>query len=105
MKTWQEIVHTSDRYHGFTIVEEPQPFYEMFAGIDIPHVQLHSVTIHGGEGFEDIVGFCGVFEWKYDAVTSLDGDSYSSDMKVLGYEWFENEDHQKCLDILIGNDW
>lgn len=101
MKGWKEIVKNNNRYENFVIVDKPKPFNEMFAGQDISCVQTHSTQVVG-EG--DIVGFCGAFEWKDNKIISLDGDSYSENMTVLGYEWFESEG-KKCLDILVGNDW
>ena len=108
MKDWKEIVKEDDRYKGFVIVKDPKPFNEMFAGQDIPYVQVHSTRVAGIEGQEFLVGFCGVFEWKSNRrgleIIPLDGDSYSANMMVLGYEWFENEG-QRSLDILVGEDW
>ena len=48
------------------------------------------------------MGFSGVFEWKNNTIKSLDYDTYSEDMEVLGYCEFSNEktNINKGLDIL-----
>ena len=102
MDTWKQIVKVTERYKTFTILEEPKKFRDMFRDQDIPVVQLHSVQVYGDGS--DIVGFCGVFQWKDNAITPIDGDIYSQDVEVLGYEWFEHQG-EKCLDILVGDDW
>ena len=97
---WIEIVKQLPRYKDFTIVKEPIKFKDMFAGQNIDCVQLHSTEVV----FDTIVGFCGVFMWHDNTLTPLDGDSYSENVLVLGYDWFEHNG-EKCLDILVGNDW
>lgn len=97
---WIEIVKQLPRYANFTIAEEPIKFKDMFAGQNIDCVQLHSIEAV----FDTIVGFCGVFMWHDNKLTALDGDSYSENVLVLGYDWFENNG-ERCLDILVGNDW
>ena len=97
MNDWKEIVKNNDRYENFVIVDEPKPFKEMFKDQDISCVQTHSTTVVDEN---TLVGFSGAFEWKDNKIISLDGDSYSENMIVLGYEWFENEG-KKGLDVLI----
>lgn len=97
---WMEIIQKLPRYKDFTIVEEPIKFKDMFVGQNIDLVQLHSTEVV----FDTIVGFCGVFQWHDNKLLPLDGDSYSENVIVLGYDWFEH-DGKKCLDILVGNDW
>jgi hypothetical protein len=98
MSDWKEIVKNNDRYENFVIVDEPKPFNKMFTDQDISYVQTHSTTVVDEN---TLVGcFSGVFEWKDNKIISLDGDSYSENMIVFGYEWFENEG-KKCLDILV----
>ncbi len=106
MSEWKKIIKTIERYKDFTIEDDPKPFNALFAGKDIPCVQVHSVELCGDD---DIVGFCGVFLWNGDSVPAtvgpLDGDTYYPDMLVLGHHWFEGKNGYKCLDILVGNDW
>lgn len=97
---WMEIIQRLPRYKDFTIVEKPIKFKDMFAGQNIDLVQLHSTEVV----FDTIVGFCGVFQWRDNKLLPLDGDSYSENVIVLGYDWFENNG-KKCLDILVGDDW
>lgn len=102
---WQSIIKSNDRYKDFTILDTPKPFNELFKDMKINLVQLHSTQVIGNEPDLDIVGFCGAFKWVDNMITSLDGDSYYSDTKVLGYNWFPNKDDFECLDILVGEDW
>ena len=97
---WKEIIKKLPRYQNFTIVEDPISFNEMFKDTNIDVVQLHSVEVIA----DTIVGFCGVFMWHDNTLTPLDGDSYSENVLVLGYDWFEHNG-EKCLDILVDNDW
>ena len=100
---WKNIVKSNKRYADFTILEKSKRFNEMFAGQNIPCVQLHSTELLSD--LSDIVGFCGTFGWKDGILTPLDGDSYAEDMSVLGYNWFTNENGEKCLNVLVGDDW
>ena len=103
---WKEIVRKSDRYSDFKILEIPKEFKEMFLNQNISRVQVHSVQIYeASSGKLDIVGFCGSFAWARNKLDPLDGDSYNENMLVLGYQWFTDERGNKCLDILVGNDW
>lgn len=102
---WKEIVRKSDRYSDFSIVEVPKKFKEMFLNQDIPYVQVHSVQTYEVGSKSDIIGFCGSFTWMKNELDSLDGDSYNENMLVLGYQWFTDERGNKCLDVLVGNDW
>jgi len=85
-----------DRYKNFTILDEPVVFCEWQKDNNIDLVQLHSLQDCGG----DIIGFCGIFEWKNNELKPLDGDSYSKYTEVYGYSWFFRDD-KKCLDILV----
>lgn len=97
---WKEIIKKLPRYQNFTIVEDLISFNEMFKDTTIDVVQVHSVEVIA----DTIVGFCGVFKWDKNILTPLDGDSYFEKVKVLGYNWFDH-DGDKCLDILVGDDW
>lgn len=89
------------RYENFTFLKTPVLFKDLFKDTDIEYVQVHDAT----PIFEDqIVGFCGVFSWKNNKIEPLDGDSYSDNMPVLGYNWFINNFGIKCLDILV-SEW
>ena len=101
MSDWKEIIKNDDRYEDFTIVDNPTKFKDMFSDLTIECVQLHLTQVWG----ESIVGFCGAFKWKDNKIIPLDGDSYSADVLVLGYDWFTDDDGMLCLDILVGNDW
>ena len=104
MKTWKDVVKANDRYSSFIILKEPVSFLKLFQGKDIPCVQLHSIEMCSFDDTAGIVGFCGSFSWINDRIKSLDGDSYTTSMNVYGYEWFDH-DGEKCLDILVGEDW
>lgn len=91
----KDILKVSDRYKGFTFLDKPACFKDMFKGRDFDAVQLHSTQIIDiGDGKKDIVGFCGIFRWTDGKIYSLDGDIYYDDFKVIGFEEFQN--------ILIG---
>lgn len=83
-----------DRYYDFTFLPTPVAFSEAWKGKKEDLVQVHSTSC----------GFCGVFSWDGEKLTSLDGDSYNPNMKVIGYSYFDTDDGE-CLDILVGNDW
>jgi hypothetical protein len=107
----KEVISDDERYKGFTILDNPVPFNEFAKDQDIQLVQLHSTQIIqvGNEPpyKKFIIGFWGQFEWKNNKLNSLDGDSYSDSMMVLGHKWFTNEEEgiTKGLDILTGEDW
>ena len=106
MAEWKKIVKNSKRYKGFVIEDDPKPFNALFAGKDVPCVQIHSVELCGDD---DIVGFCGAFRWYGGSTPAtaepLDGDTYYPNMLVLGYNWFWDKNGNRCLDILVGDDW
>lgn len=99
MSDWKEVIKHNDKYKNFVIVENPIHFTEMYAGRDIPRVQLYSTSVFSVDGKEQLIGFCGVFEWKNNEIISLDQDSYSNFL-VLGYKECDN-----CLCVLVGSDW
>ena len=100
----QNIVANHERYQGFTILDTPTPFKELYKDKDINLVQVHTATPAGDN---DIVGFCGVFEWKDNTLISLDGDSYDENMLVLAYSVFQTPETAsgQAMDILVGEDW
>ena len=77
---------------NFTMLDKPISFIELYKDRDIEVIQI----------FMKDVGFCGAFNWDDNIVKTLDGDSYSKNMTVYGYEWFDNE---KGLNLLVGDDW
>lgn len=106
MSELKEIIKNSDRYNKFTLLDEPISFEELFKDENFDCVQLHSTHIFSYKnGVQDIVGFCGVFSWINNDIKSLDGDSYSDNFKVIGYERFTTQDKDKCIDILVDDDW
>ena len=105
MKDWKEVVKTDTRYEDFTILDEPKRFCEMFANQNIPCVQLHSIQTFDIECKQYLVGFCGCFEWKNGKVIPLDGDSYTKNTMVYGYQWFRATETESYLDILVGEEW
>lgn len=107
MTKLKEIIRNSDRYKDFIILDKPMVFKDLFINKNIDVVQLHSTQTYDIPGGKDIVGFCGVCEWKNNQLKSLDGDSYTPNMLVLGYSWFSNEEEgvNVGLDILVGENW
>lgn len=100
MEELKKILHSDIRYRDFSLLTKPVPFNELFFNKDIPCVQLHSIRMCNDQ---HILGFCGCFKWENNKVIPLDGDSYSQDELIYGYEWFTDNDNNKCLDILV--DW
>lgn len=100
----KDILKTSDRYKNFIFLDKPVCFKDMFKDKNFDTVQLHSTQIIDvGDGMKDIVGFCGVFKWYNNKITSLDGDNYSDSFNVLGFEEFHYEENGmqlKGIDIL-----
>lgn len=107
-KELREILLNSEKYSEFTFLKDSIPFNELFADEDFDYVSVYSTTIlNFKDKKKDIVGFCGSFKWKDKILTSLDGDSYSEAMSVLGYKKFTNpsKDIYNGIGILVGNDW
>ncbi len=103
IEKWKSIVYSNKRYADFTILDEPRRFNDIFANQNFPCVQIHSTELLSDA--TDIVGFCGAFSWENGILIPLDGDTYAQDMTVLGFNSFLNKKGEKCLDILVGNDW
>ena len=92
------------RYKGFTLLEDPVRFNDLFAGKEYEKVQLFCTdTIENDGDVVGICGFCGICSWKNGKITPLDGDSYNSEMAVYGYEEWGNG--EKGIDVLVGTDW
>ena len=112
MTKTQELINSLNcedyvRYKDFTFLDESIPFKELFANKNIEYVQVHSLKVIETDAYRGIIGFCGTFKWEDGFITSLDGDSYSKDMMVYGYNYFEYEEASDGigLDILVGDDW
>ena len=96
----KDIIQKIDRYKDFTVLNSPSVFCNLFADRTIPCVQIHSIQ----QCDDGIVGFCGVFKWEDNKITPLDGDSYNETMDIYGYSWFMH-DGEKCLDVLVKDNW
>ena len=95
------ILAANERYSDFKILDTPVPFAVWAKDKDYYVVQVHDTTVYKWGDGADILGFVGVFEWKDNVLTPLDGDTYHELMPVIGYE--EDED---VLDILVeGGKW
>ena len=101
----KELLKNDSRYNNFIVLDKPVKFKEKFANKNAEVVQLHSIYI-GGKG-EGICGLCGQCSWKDNILSPLDGDTYTEDMTIYGYEWWSNKEKgvEKGLDILVYNDW
>lgn len=97
---WRKVIKNDEEYNGFTIFDKPAKFKDIYINKDIPRVQLYSINVYTVAGEEHVMGFCGVFEWKDNKIIPIDGDSYSDNLSVYGYEADKD-----CLCILVGNDW
>jgi hypothetical protein len=105
MENTKYAVEHDKRYEGFTIMDKPTPFKNLFKNEDLDVVQLHTAARVDNTNF--IIGFCGCFEWKNNEIRPLDHDSYSSNTTVYAYSRFSTN-HNKSLnaiDIIVGNDW
>ena len=97
----KSVLAANERYADFVLLDTPVPFAEWAKEKYYDEVQGHDTTLYEFDYGTDIVGFVGAFEWKDNALTPLDGDTYNPDMPVIGYE--EDED---ALDILVeGGKW
>ena len=92
----KDYVLSLERYKDCIILDTPVKFCELFKNEDIPYIQEHDVKRYDW----GIVGFSGIWSWINGKCKSLDGDSYSADILVYGYRWFEKEG-SKYLDILV----
>ncbi len=103
------LIKTLPRYRNFTFLDSPVPFSTLFKDTDFQVVQVHdSATVShplNSDNTFDIIGFVGEFEWRDNEIVPLDGDSYTPNMSVIGYDKF-TFDSIPCLDILVmPSDW
>lgn len=106
MNALKEIIKNSNKYSDFILLNKPASFKELFNDEKFDCVQLHSTQIVSYDNdTKDIIGFCGAFSWIDNVVKSLDGDSYNDNFIVVGYKKFESQDGDKCIDVLVGDDW
>lgn len=102
------IAENNERYNDFIPITDPfsgptnTPFSTYFKNDRYHIVQVYDLSIIPSA--DDIVGFAGQFRWENDKITSLDGDSYSPDMTIWGYEICRDDDGNTCLTVL-SNDW
>lgn len=96
--TLKERLKNSEQYKDFTFLTSPVPFKELMSNENFDIVQTHCIQPVGDN---DIIGFCGVFSWKDNVLTSLDSDTYSEYSLVYGYMRFTTECNETALDILI----
>ena len=88
-----------DKYKDFKFLHSPEKFVEFFKGKTFDLCQIYDLTaLPDG----DICGFAGVFSFDGDKITSLDGDYYSQEMEIWGYEEFE-KDGEHVLSVLSEN--
>lgn len=86
-------LRTCGRFDG-VILDHPVSFRNLFRDQNFDRVEIHCFAL--GDAF-----FCGAFKWDSNRIISLDGDCYSDDMLVFGYNEFVNESHnvKKGLNI------
>lgn len=92
-------IKNNPRYSGFTYFEEPVMFDDYFKGKDYDVVQVHDINPIS-DIYPDPIGFVGQFKWKSNIITPLDGDSYTDEMPIYGFEEFTSDDGRKGIDIL-----
>lgn len=110
----KKILENSERYKNFTILQVPIIFKDLFPNEDFDVIQLHSIqTVVPSEelkedmSYDPFVGFCGQCRWQDKVLFPLDGDTYTPNMPVFGYERWSREEKgiKKALDILVGEEW
>ncbi len=90
------ILNKNERYKDFIHLDTPTPFSTWAKGKEYETVQVHDSSVFEFDGQEGILGFVGVFTWKNDTLSPLDGDVYDPDMPVIAYEEFEGG-----VDVLV----
>lgn len=100
-ETFEELkqrVSSTNRYEDAIFLEKPIEFDKTDLFSDkYAEFQLHDVSKI--PDYSDVLGFCGAFRIESGEIVSLDGDSYSPQMIVVGYEEFEY-DNKTCLNLL-----
>ena len=89
----------NEDFKDYAILARPAKFNELFKYRNFTRVQVRSIIKI--KAIDDILGFCGVFEWKDNEALSIDGDSYNKEVEVYGFYEYEKGE----IDILVGNDW
>ena len=97
--TQRSVLKSIDRYKDFTIFDKPQTFSKLYAGQEFSTIKVHSIELIGNDS--SIIGFCGVFSWKDDVITPLDGDCYNRNMTIYGCSTYPDG----VLNLLVGDDW
>ena len=99
----KKVIETNERYKNFHLLDEPERFDHTFLFSDkYEAIQVHDTTPVGSNG--NIIGFAGVCKVEGDDVVSLDGDSYTKEMVITGYQEFKNKDGKLCLDLMV-DEW
>lgn len=92
-------IKNNPRYSDCIYFDEPIMFDVYFKDKDYDVVHVHDINpindVH-----PEPRGFVGQFEWKANTIDSLDGDSYTAQMPIYGFEEFTSDDGLKCIDIL-----
>lgn len=102
------IAENNERYDDFVFIKDSfsgstnVPFSTFAKDDNYYIVQVYDLTI--APNADDIAGFAGQFRWENNKLTSLDGDSYNSDMTIWGYKIFRDDDEATCLNVLTC-DW
>lgn len=94
-----EIIKQDNRYSDFIFLSKEVLFKDLFKNQNIDTVQIHDTTVFEHDNKQYIVGFAGVFSWKDNTIHSSDGDTYTENTRIIGYDWFKT-DTEECLDIL-----
>lgn len=90
-----------DRYEDFIYLDQPTEFCSTLLFTDkYNFIQIHDNTPIGKD---DVIGFVGVCKVENGEVISLDGDSYTKHMTVIGYEEFTTDNGELGLDLLVTN--
>lgn len=100
-ETFEELkqrVSNDARYKDFIFLEEPTEFNKTDLFSD-KYAEIQLKDVSKIPGYQDVIGFCGVFKIENGEIISLDGDSYDPQMIVVGYQEFMH-DGKTCLDLL-----
>ena len=92
-------IKNNPRYSDFTYFDEPVMFDEYFKDKNYDVVQVYDISPISDK-YPEPIGFAGKFEWKANTITPLDGDSYTSQMPIYGFEEFTSDKGLIGVDIL-----